>query len=191
MLPLVVIRRLDCVLEPTKAKVLERLEKLQGKVENIDPVLRKTAGEGFYNSSPLTMTKLLDDPSTIADNLKIYGGFSESARDVIEKFEFDTHIDRLERANLLYLVTSRRGLHSSCGSTTGRERSPTRPSARSTLQCAGLLLRSSCLDLTRVSSRLRLARPCTLLRSVGYHDSSSNCSSQRCACCRILGGCRR
>jgi hypothetical protein len=59
-------------------------------------------GEGVYNTSALTMTKLLDDPSTIADNLKIYiAGFSESARDVIEKFEFDTHIDRLDRANLL------------------------------------------------------------------------------------------
>src|SRR3954469_25023403 len=70
ILPFVVLRRLDCVLEPTKAKVLVRAAPLAGKVENLDPLLRQAAGgEQFYNSSRLTMTRLLDDPSNIADNL--------------------------------------------------------------------------------------------------------------------------
>lgn len=105
ILPLTVIRRLDCVLEPTKAAVLERYRQLQGRVENVEPVLREVAGQQFYNISPLTFTKLLDDPNTIADSLNLYiGGFSESARDVIDKFEFPVQIEKLRRGNLLYQV---------------------------------------------------------------------------------------
>ncbi len=63
------------------------------------------AGQQFYNTSPLTFTKLLDDPNTIADSLHLYiGGFSEAAKDVIDKFDFGIQIDRLRRANLLYQV---------------------------------------------------------------------------------------
>src|SRR5438067_11511928 len=82
ILPLTVIRRLDCVLEPTKQAVLERQKQLGGRIENVEPVLQAVAGQQFYNTSPLTFTKLLDDPSTIADSLSLYvGGFSEAAKD--------------------------------------------------------------------------------------------------------------
>jgi type I restriction enzyme M protein len=105
ILPLTVIRRLDCVLEPTKQAVLDRHRLLAGRIENLEPVLQAVAGQQFYNTSPLTFTKLLDDPDTIADSLQLYiGGFSETARDVIDKFDFSIQIDRLRRANLLYKV---------------------------------------------------------------------------------------
>ena len=105
VLPLTVIRRLDCVLEPTKHAVLEKHRQLAGKIENVEPVLQAVAGQQFYNTSPLTFTKLLDDPNTIADSLRLYiGGFSEAAKDVIDKFDFDIQIDRLSRANVLYQV---------------------------------------------------------------------------------------
>jgi type I restriction enzyme M protein len=105
ILPLTVIRRLDCVLEPTKQAVLERHKQLAGRIENLEPVLQSVAGQLFYNTSPLTFTKLLDDPNTIADSLRLYiGGFSEAAKDVIEKFDFGIQIDRLRRANVLYQV---------------------------------------------------------------------------------------
>jgi type I restriction enzyme M protein len=108
ILPLTVIRRLDCVLEPTKAKVLERAERLKGRVENIEPVLGSVSGEQFYNTSPLDFRRLLDDPSQIAGNLRAYvAGFSSGAREIIDKFGFDVQISRLDRANLLYLVTSK------------------------------------------------------------------------------------
>ena len=109
ILPLVVLRRLDCVLDPTKDKVLETASKLAGKVENLDPLLRRAAGgEQFYNTSPLTMTRLLDDPSNIADNLHAYlRAFSPGAADVLEKFDLPTQVDRLARADLLYLVVSK------------------------------------------------------------------------------------
>jgi type I restriction enzyme M protein len=105
ILPLTVIRRLDCVLEATKQVVLDRHRQLAGRIENMEPVLQAVAGQQFYNTSPLTFTKLLDDPDTIADSLQLYiGGFSETARDVIDKFDFGIQIDRLRRANLLYKV---------------------------------------------------------------------------------------
>jgi type I restriction enzyme M protein len=108
VMPLTVLRRLDCVLEPTKATVLERHKKLKGSIENIDPVLCSVAGEQFYNTSPLDFRKLLDDPGQIAGNLRSYiAGFSGSARDIIEKFDFDAQITRLAKANLLYLVISK------------------------------------------------------------------------------------
>ncbi len=107
ILPLVVLRRLDCVLEPTKADVLARATTLKGRVENVAPVLESVAGEQFYNTSPLDFRRLLDDPANVAGNLRAYiAGFSPAARDVIEKFGFDAQITRLERANLLYLVVS-------------------------------------------------------------------------------------
>jgi type I restriction enzyme M protein len=108
IMPLTVLRRLDCVLEPTKAKVLERHAKLKGSIDNIGPVLEAVSGEQFYNTSPLDFRRLLDDPTQIAGNLRAYiSGFSPSARDIIEKFDFDTQITKLDRGNLLYLVASK------------------------------------------------------------------------------------
>src|SRR5205085_359279 len=78
------------------------------KIENLDPMLRAAAGQEFYNTSPLTFRKLLNDPNNLADNLNLYvGAFSPNAKDVIDKFEFGLEIARLDRANLLFLVLSR------------------------------------------------------------------------------------
>ena len=105
ILPLTVLRRLDCVLEPTKTKVLERYEKLKGDYENLEPVLCTVSGEQFYNVNRLDLPRLLDDPTQLAANLRAYiAGFSSGARDVLEKFDFDTQIARLDKANLLYQV---------------------------------------------------------------------------------------
>ena len=109
ILPLTVIRRLDCVLEPTKKEVLEKHKQLSGRIENLEPVLEAAAGDlQFYNTSPLTFTKLLDDPSNIADSLNLYiGGFSPTAKDIVDKFDFGIQVERLRKANLLYQVVGR------------------------------------------------------------------------------------
>ncbi len=108
ILPLTVLRRLDCVLEPTKKAVLARSAKLRGQVDNVEPVLCAVAGQRFYNTSPLDFPRLLDDPAQAAGNLRAYiAGFSSGAREVLDKFDFDTQITRLARADLLYLVLSR------------------------------------------------------------------------------------
>ena len=108
VLPLTVLRRLDCVLEPTKDMVLSVAAKLPASLENRGPVLEHAAGQSFYNTSKHTFTTLLADPDNLAANLRNYiAGFSESTRDIIVKFNFDTQIDRLADHNLLYLVVSK------------------------------------------------------------------------------------
>ena len=107
ILPFVVLRRLDCVLEPTKEAVVQRASALAGRVANVDPLLRQVTGEQFYNTSPLTMHRVLDDPNNVADNLLAYTrAFSSGARDVLEKFDLPVQVARLDAAGLLYLVTS-------------------------------------------------------------------------------------
>ncbi|HEU0086993.1 MAG TPA: class I SAM-dependent DNA methyltransferase [Pseudonocardiaceae bacterium] len=106
ILPLTVIRRLDCVLEPTKPQVLAVYQKYGDRPD----ILQAAAGGlPFYNTSKLlTLERVLDDATNIADQLRSYlARFSEAARDVLDKFEFEAQIARLDRANLLYLVVSK------------------------------------------------------------------------------------
>ena len=102
ILPLVVLRRLDCVLESTKAKVLAE----HAKHGDREAILRKAAGQSFFNTSKLDFRRLLDDPDNVAGNLRGYiAGFSTGARDVIDKFDFDVQITRLGK--LLYQVVGK------------------------------------------------------------------------------------
>lgn len=109
MLPLVVLRRLDCVLEPTKEQVLEKYESMKGgKIQNLDPILNKVTGHDFHNISNFTFKKLKDDPANIAANLTAYiQGFSTNARDIIEKFGFEREIEKLDKNDRLYLIISK------------------------------------------------------------------------------------
>jgi len=110
ILPLLVARRLDCVLGPTKDKVLARLDALKNKGMKatdpaVDVALRKITGVPFYNTSKLDFAKLKGDPNHIAQNLRGYlKAFSANARDIMEQFKFDEQITRLDDANLLYQV---------------------------------------------------------------------------------------
>lgn len=62
ILPLTVLRRIDCVLAPTKEKVLAAYAKFKGKLENLDPQLRKVSGFAFYNTSRYDFDKLIWNP---------------------------------------------------------------------------------------------------------------------------------
>lgn len=104
ILPFTVLRRLDCVLAPTKEKVMERYKELEGKVENKDGALRHASDYSFYNISPYDFEKLLAAPTSIGQNLRAYiNGFSENMRDVIDKFKLWGTIDTLEEKGLLFL----------------------------------------------------------------------------------------
>ena len=108
ILPLTVLRRLDCVLAQSKKRVLETNAKLHGKLENLDPQLRKASGFAFYNTSRYDFEKLLADAPNLAANLRNYiAGFSANMRDVLEKFDFDNTIRRLSEAGLLFQVLER------------------------------------------------------------------------------------
>ncbi len=109
ILPLVVLRRLDCVLEGTKDKVLKKQDEVKAmKVQNLDPILNKVAGFNFHNKSKFNFDKLVADPNNIAANLRNYiNGFSEDAREIIEQFEFDNQITKMDDNNLLFMVIKR------------------------------------------------------------------------------------
>lgn len=108
ILPMTVLRRIDCVLQPTKERVLERNAKLKGKIENVAPQLCKASGHAFYNTSRYDFEKLLDDAPNLAANLRNYiNGFSANMQDVLEKFDFDNTITKLAEAGLLYLVVEK------------------------------------------------------------------------------------
>ncbi|MFG1759770.1 type I restriction-modification system subunit M [Micromonospora echinofusca] len=109
VLPLTVLRRLDCVLEPTKDAVLARYQQLKDAgVQNMEPVLRRAAGLPFYNTSRLSFKTSFGDHDQVAVNLRAYiGGFSPGAVDVLDKYGFDTQISRLAEAGLLYQVVAK------------------------------------------------------------------------------------
>jgi type I restriction enzyme M protein len=108
ILPFTVLRRLDCVLADTKSAVLAEFEAKTKAGLNPDPFLLRRAKQSFYNTSPLDLTKLLGDQDHIRENLYAYiQGFSPAARDIFERFEFFTQVERLAKAGLLYLVTEK------------------------------------------------------------------------------------
>ncbi len=108
ILPFTVLRRLDCVLEPTKSAVLAELAKRKATGLNPEPFLLKKSGVGFFNTSPLDLKTIVGDQDHIAENLRAYlDGFAPAVRDIFERFEFHTQIDRLAKARLLYLVAEK------------------------------------------------------------------------------------
>jgi type I restriction enzyme M protein len=109
VLPFTVLRRLDCVLRPTKDKVLASYPKVQDKGEKtIDLILNQAAGQSFHNHSPYDLGKLTEDPSNIAANLRNYlAGFSQTVREIFDYFYFDDQIKRLDEANLLFLIVKK------------------------------------------------------------------------------------
>jgi len=108
ILPFTVLRRLDCVLEATKPAVLKEFDAKSKAGLNADPFLRRRAGRSFYNTSPLDLVKLLGDQDHIRQNLYAYvHAFSPAARDIFERFDFYSQVERLAKTNLLYLVTEK------------------------------------------------------------------------------------
>jgi type I restriction enzyme M protein len=108
ILPFTVLRRLDCVLEPTKEAVLAEMELRKGQGLDPEPFLQRVAGLKFCNVSPLSLKTLMGDQENIAENLRAYiQAFSPDVRDIFEKFEFHLQVDRLEKTGLLYLVAER------------------------------------------------------------------------------------
>ena len=108
ILPFTVLRRLDCVLAPTKPAVLAEFEAKSKAGLNPDPFLLRKAKQSFYNTSKLDLPTLLGDQDHIRQNLYSYiQGFSPAVRDIFERFDFHTQVERLGKANLLYLVTEK------------------------------------------------------------------------------------
>ena len=100
ILPMAVLRRFDCLLEDTKEKVLEK-----AKTTDIEMILNSVTGQGFSNKSNFQFKNLLDDPDNIKANFISYmQGFSSNIREILENFDFDKEIKKLDDNNLLFLV---------------------------------------------------------------------------------------
>jgi len=112
MLPMVVLRRLDCLLEPTKGAVIEKFAQLEAQQmpeAAMDRILGKAADpkrkHPLYNTSPYTFARLLGDAENIAPNLVSYiNGFSPTARRIFERFKFGDQIEKLDASNRLYTI---------------------------------------------------------------------------------------
>lgn len=109
ILPFTILRRLECVLEPSKTKVLQEVKKCKRmglKEEGTEKMLRNAAGQAFFNTSPMSLAKL--GSRDIDSNLNNYVTcFSRDAREIFEHFRFDEFVSLLAQANLLYKVVQR------------------------------------------------------------------------------------
>jgi len=108
ILPFTLLRRLECVLEPTRQAVLDEYNARKSLDISLDQFLIRKSNQSFFNTSKFDLAKLMADSSNIAANLESYiDSFSENAREIFEKYEFRTQIEKLEESDLLYLIVEK------------------------------------------------------------------------------------
>lgn len=102
IIPMTIIRRFECALEPTKQAVLDLFEKMPGYPPK---ALYKVSGHQFYNTSRYTLRELVNDPDHIADNFKEYIlGFSANVQDILKQLEMTNHITKMDADGCLFSV---------------------------------------------------------------------------------------
>ena len=105
ILPFTVLRRLDCVLEPHKDEVFKIYEKYKTKVDDPTPIIRNRINTTFFNYSKYDLNRLKSDPQNIYMNFQNYlGGFSENVREIIENFQLEKPVDKLNKNNRLFIL---------------------------------------------------------------------------------------
>lgn len=107
ILPLVVLKRIDSVLAPSKQKVIQTSNQMTDRVSDsgLDKFLQQAAGRQFYNTSPYDFSKLLEDSDNVYVNFQAYlEGFSPNIRDIVSKFGFDDQLKKLKSNKILYLI---------------------------------------------------------------------------------------
>ncbi|OZI46931.1 type I restriction-modification system subunit M [Bordetella genomosp. 5] len=108
ILPFTILRRLDCVLQPTREAVRARYAAVRSKGYDLDKMLTPVSGYPFFNTSSFTLPNIAETPDDVRDNLEaMINGFSQNVRDIFDKFEFAATLDKLAEKNRLYLVVQR------------------------------------------------------------------------------------
>jgi type I restriction enzyme M protein len=103
ILPFVVLRRLDCLIEPHKDKVVELYESLKNEIDDVYPIIKKKTGLTFYNTSRYDLQRLKSDPNGLKMNFPNYlNGFSENVHQIIENFQLDKPVEKLIKNRKLY-----------------------------------------------------------------------------------------
>lgn len=108
ILPFTILRRLDCVLEPTRQAVIQKHQAVRGMGFDMDKMLTPVSGYPFFNTSHFSLPRIAETPDDVRDNLEaMINGFSQNVRDIFEKFGFSATLDKLAEKNRLYLVLQR------------------------------------------------------------------------------------
>ena len=107
ILPFTLLRRMECVLAPTKDEVIKQTFAQEGRPDQVrEMILLRAAGQQFFNASPLSLGTL-SDTQTASDLMSYVQAFSKDAREIFEHFHFEDFVQQLETANLLYQVVQR------------------------------------------------------------------------------------
>ena len=105
ILPFVVMRRLDCVLEPKKDEVYELFTKYKDQLEDPSPIILRRVGLPFFNTSRFDLSRIKSDPSNVLMNFNNYvQGYSNSVLDIIENFSINPLVEKLHKQKRLYLL---------------------------------------------------------------------------------------
>lgn len=105
VLPFVVLRRLDCVLEPNKDEIYKVYEEYKSKVDDPSPIIKNTVKKEFYNHSKYDLVRLKSDPKNIYMNFQNYiNGYSKNVYEIIENFQLEKPVEKLNKSNKLYLL---------------------------------------------------------------------------------------
>ena len=108
ILPFVVMRRLDCVLEPKKDEVYNLFTQYKDKLSDPSPVILKQVGLPFFNTSKYDLTRIKSDPTNVLMNFNNYvQGFSENVRDILTNFKIDPIVQKLNKNNRLYMMVDK------------------------------------------------------------------------------------
>jgi len=105
VLPFVILRRLDCVIEPRKDEIYNLYEEYKTKVEDPSPIIKDRIKTEFFNFSKYDLSRLKQDPKNIYINFQNYiNGFSKNVYDIIENFQLEKPVEKLQKNNRLYLL---------------------------------------------------------------------------------------
>jgi type I restriction enzyme M protein len=105
ILPFVVLRRLDCVLEPQKDRAFELYEKYKKELKDFNKVIQSQLDLPFFNISRFDLLRIKSDPNNVLKNFNNYiQGYSDNVLDIIENFQIDTLVAKLNKNKKLYLL---------------------------------------------------------------------------------------
>ena len=104
ILPFLVLRRLDCVIEPKKDEIIELYNELKDEVDPT-PIIKKQTGLKFFNHSNYDLQRLKGDPNGLKVNFPNYiSGFSQNVFEILENFQLEKPVEKLLKNNKLYLL---------------------------------------------------------------------------------------
>lgn len=100
IIPMVIIRRFECALAPTKQKVVDQFK--ANPAYPAKAMYRIAGGYHFYNTSAYDLAELINEADNLAENFKLYiRSFSANVRDIITSLDFDKQIDKMDKNNRL------------------------------------------------------------------------------------------